>query len=1157
MTTKITTAPSKQILNFKQQNQFMKEVKKWIKQGIDGQPIAKHYYGTIVQTYDNDTYADISVNHGTTSSLLTHLSNKSGVVLQINDVVLLTSPFGDISDIYIDKNSSNSSPITVGSNNDGTTIMAVAYAPNGAIFNNGASPSLQAHCDMWRGSIIETSGVSYQWYIIVEGVWTPINADATFSGCSGYNTNELTIMDTTVLNYESFKCIITDNMAGSSTIGQSCFDIINFIDKTDPLQIDISASNGIVFLQGVGSTILTTNIWKSGVEVDLTGVEYTYIWTRYDKDGTLDNIWHGTGSWAGTGATYKSITITDLDVDGKATFVCDIQTLTTPTNIARGQITINDVYNGKDGLAYDMSLGFSGQVFSMNKAGTVTPSAITLTANLQNIDASPVPVYTWYKDGVLISSAVSNSYTVSNSSDFAITDKQHAYKCVVSGANSNSVVCDTLTDTVTLVQVQDGSDSFSIFLTNEDVTLVSDNSGNVTSYTGASTGFKVYQGSTDVSVNYVAYLNTKSDSGIILSPAITSSDGTSGAITITYVPSYADSGYVDLDIKSAGGGTLIGTKRFTYSKAKQGSTGTPGANGINGTLGATGATGKSFRAMGIWNASTTYANNLLYTDIVTDGASSYYCEVDNNLNHPVSDTTYWGTLAIQGAQGPIGPIGPSGGATGATGVSYRNMGAWMSGTTYVNNTSYIDTVNYLGSLYACVALTNYGVIPVGNPSYWICIVAKGDTGNTGAQGIQGNTGATGQTTYFHVAYANSSDGSSGFNYTSGTYIGTYVDYTSSSSGSPSAYNWNLIKGIDGLNGNNGTNGTPGTNGTNGQTSYLHIKYSNDGGATLTANSGETVGTYLGQYTDFTLADSLSVSMYTWALIKGTNGTNGTNGVDANLLDWVSEWNGLKVTIAGDSIITPKIFAGINGGSSSSPVLTGVAMGRDVLGGTNSSIGIVAYNANSPTFMLNTDGSAQFGMTGKNPVTISASGTVSIPGNLIAGTISGITITGTDITATSDLKVSSNIWEAGSSNGITFGSVVSGYDGPAYIKLSQGLAGDGSTNLHVDVTGGSFIVHAPLGEEVYGDLYSSGNITCSALMTASYGYANTGKNYMTYWSGTVTSNSSTNFTHNLGYKPIVMFAQNVGGYTPGYLNVDVNTVTLFGGASGFSGTVYLY
>ena len=104
MTTKITTASSKQILNFKQQNQFMDEVKKWIKQGIDNQRIAKHYYGTVTQIYD-DVYADISINYGNSSTLLTHLANKSGVILQINDVVLLTAPFGDISDIYIDKNS--------------------------------------------------------------------------------------------------------------------------------------------------------------------------------------------------------------------------------------------------------------------------------------------------------------------------------------------------------------------------------------------------------------------------------------------------------------------------------------------------------------------------------------------------------------------------------------------------------------------------------------------------------------------------------------------------------------------------------------------------------------------------------------------------------------------------------------------------------------------------------------------------------------------------------------------------------------------------------------------------------------------------------------------------------------------------------------------
>jgi len=113
-----TSAPSSQILNFKQQNQLMDEIKKWIAQGIDNQGIAKHYYGTVMQVYD-DAYADISVNFGDSSSLLTKISNKSGVSLQINDVVLLTSPFGDITDIYIDKNSNTDSVIS-----SATTIPA-------------------------------------------------------------------------------------------------------------------------------------------------------------------------------------------------------------------------------------------------------------------------------------------------------------------------------------------------------------------------------------------------------------------------------------------------------------------------------------------------------------------------------------------------------------------------------------------------------------------------------------------------------------------------------------------------------------------------------------------------------------------------------------------------------------------------------------------------------------------------------------------------------------------------------------------------------------------------------------------------------------------------------------------------------------------------
>ena len=152
-------------------------------------------------------------------------------------------------------------------------------------------------------------------------------------------------------------------------------------------------------------------------------------------------------------------------------------------------------------------------------------------------------------------------------------------------------------------------------------------------------------------------------------------------------------------------------------------------------------------------------------------------------------------------------------------------------------------------------------------------VAKSLAGNNGTNGTPGAPGANGQTTYLHIKYSN--DGGTTFTASSGetvgAYLGSYTDFTLADSNTPSDYTWALIKGAD------GTNGTPGTPGPNGQSTYLHIKYSNDGGSTFTASSGEVVGAYIGTCTDFNLADPSTVGAYTWALIKGSDGTNGTPG----------------------------------------------------------------------------------------------------------------------------------------------------------------------------------------------------------------------------------------------------------------------------------------
>lgn len=151
----------------------------------------------------------------------------------------------------------------------------------------------------------------------------------------------------------------------------------------------------------------------------------------------------------------------------------------------------------------------------------------------------------------------------------------------------------------------------------------------------------------------------------------------------------------------------------------------------------------------------------------------------------------------------------------------------------------------------------------------------GATGATGPRGPAGKDGTNGKNSYFHIKYSPvENPTSSQMSEVPNTYIGTYVDYTEPDSTDPSKYTWYRFKG---LQGEQGTQGIPGTNGADGKTSYLHIKYSNDGGKTFTSNSGETVGDYIGQCTDFNRADPTTVGAYTWSKIKGETGAKGEKG----------------------------------------------------------------------------------------------------------------------------------------------------------------------------------------------------------------------------------------------------------------------------------------
>ena len=153
---------------------------------------------------------------------------------------------------------------------------------------------------------------------------------------------------------------------------------------------------------------------------------------------------------------------------------------------------------------------------------------------------------------------------------------------------------------------------------------------------------------------------------------------------------------------------------------------------------------------------------------------------------------------------------------------------------------------------------------------------QGDKGDQGIQGPKGADGKDGKTTYFHIKYSAVSNPTyaSQMTETPSKYIGTYVDFTQTDSDDPKKYSWQQLEGSQGPQGKQGISGT---NGADGKTSYLHIKYSNDGGKTFTGNSGEDIGAYIGTCVDYAKDDPTSVGTYKWAKIKGEAGAKGDKG----------------------------------------------------------------------------------------------------------------------------------------------------------------------------------------------------------------------------------------------------------------------------------------
>nr|MBP8291333.1 hypothetical protein [Caldilineaceae bacterium] len=587
-----------------------------------------------------------------------------------------------------------------------------------------------------------------------------------------------------------------------------------------------------------------------------------------------------------------------------------------------------------------VKIAASAQVFAIAANGTAAPTSITFSASGQNVSGSP-------------------TYSITAGTGWALSGAGGNVLNYASGGSdlvTVQVAWDGLTDTITIAKVRDGATGAQGATGPAGASIAVRYSGNGTSgwHTTFTAGDLYMQQSTDGGATWSAAIRIVGETGPTGAAGAQGPAGADGTL-VQYVfkrsasqpttptgngvpagwfdaPPVAGS---DPHWMSKATQTLAGVTQGAWSAPVRltGETGATGAQGPQGNQGVAGPAGADGAATYTWIAYADSADGLMSFTTGAPGTRRYIGIAHNKTTATeganAADYTWSRYVGDQGIQGPAGADGqPT-----YTWIAYADSADGATNFT----TGAPGSRTYIGIAHNKVTATESSTPGDYTWSRYV-----------GPQGIQGPAGANGQTSYFHVAYASNNTGTVGFNQTGGAYIGTYVDYSATDSTDPAAYTWRQFVGSQGLA---GSQGIAGVNGADGQTSYLHIKYSNDGGANFTTSNGETPGAWLGTYVDFTAADSSSVGAYTWVKIEGPAGSN------AKLVKIVASSQVFAVSVAGVATPTSITLTASGQNLSGSPSFAITAGTGWALTGTGNSrtLAYAAGGSTSVTIQVTWDG----------------------------------------------------------------------------------------------------------------------------------------------------------------------------------------------------------
>lgn len=345
-----------------------------------------------------------------------------------------------------------------------------------------------------------------------------------------------------------------------------------------------------------------------------------------------------------------------------------------------------------------------------------------------------------------------------------------------------------------------------------------------------------------------------------------------------------------------------GEKGEQGEQGPPGPQGAPGLDGIQGPKGDQGIPGKDGKDGKTQYTHIAYANSADgRTDFsVSDSNREYIGMYVDFAQNDSADPTKYAWSKIKGTDGAIGTPGKPGadGKTPYLHIAYANSADGKTGFSTTDGTNKL----YIGQY------TDYIQADSADATKYTWTKIKGEQGERGLQGLQGEkgeqgipgtAGANGKTSYFHIKYSSVAKPTtfSQMTETPSAYIGTYVDFVQEDSTDPARYTWSQFKGSQGVKGDQGI---AGKNGADGKTSYLHIAYANSADGKTGFDVSNSAGKfYIGQYTDFTQADSTDPTKYAWTKIKGENGKDGTNS-----RSYILEASDTAIKKGADGALTP-------------------------------------------------------------------------------------------------------------------------------------------------------------------------------------------------------------------------------------------------------------